>query len=129
SVKLILLYFSKLTSSLDHAKISHSLDYLRHLNSFVLKAGQALPRAFSSCQVDKRPNSDYFVTFRFVLLAYYCTPQHYQSFRALFIQFSKLNQRGYSALNMMTSVIEIALNIFKSYKNHRIITKLKERLA
>jgi len=129
SAKLILLYFSKLTPSADYAKIAQSLDYLRHLNTCALQARPVLPRAFSAFEMDKRPSSDYFVPFRFGLLAYYCAPQHFELFRSLIMNLSKLNERGYSVLNMMTSVTEIAWYIVKTYKQLRNITKVKERLA
>jgi hypothetical protein len=128
SVKVILLYVSKLTPSADYSKVSQSIDYIRRLNSSVLQPRQALPKVFSAFDLDKRPNSDYIITLRFSLLAYYCTPEHFDLFRTLFIGFSKLKEQGYSALNMMTSVMDIAFLIFKAYKLYRNITKLKDQL-
>lgn len=128
AARLCLLYLSNVTVGTDQSRVKASLDFLKTLNAFSLQAASSIPRAFQGYTWDQYPHLDESIKLRFALLGHYCTPVVFTRFKQLVQDYSKLNSREHSVLAMMTLVAEVAYPICKSYKLHKAISKIKDRL-
>ena len=129
SVQLTLKYLEQVVVGVDDAKVKGSLDFLKTINAFTLQSISAPPpRAFSGYAFDKTPYGEKMLTLRVVLLGHYCKPTVFVRFTKLVKDYSVLNNNEHSVLSMMTLVGEVALSVFRCYRNLKGVSRVKDRM-